>query len=139
MPHVREGRKEIPLAFMQRLQHCYREVLDEQTGVPGFRVLLDSEDMAPIPIVKPKSDRGVYVEGDESYNCPRTGSKYYCSEVQGGTAMMWLVESWQNGQFIQAQFEQKLVHATREQYVRVDDADERKRLRKMARDLRKRE
>lgn len=136
---VIEDRKEIPPAFMQSLGRCYRKVLDEQTGVPGFQVLLDPEDPAPIPIIKPESDSRFYVATGEFYTYPRTGSKYYCSDVKGGTAMMWLLESWNNGQLIQAQFEQKLIHATREQYVRIDNADERKRLWNIARDLRKRE
>ncbi len=68
------------------------------------------------------------LEEGKFYENPNLAMYYYCDKVEGDTATWYLVESYQLGQLIQAQFTQKTKYAS--DYVEVTDNDILRRLRR---------
>ena len=77
-----------------------------------------------------------FVRPRRFYEDPVLGFRYYCDRVSSGTARMFLVESYQGGKLIQAEFGQKLIYATRETYHEIEDLDQIARLQGMLKKLR---
>lgn len=134
-----EGRQEIPLSFMHQLYKSFRCVIDKQTGVAGVPIIVDSGEVNRSAFVKLNSSENLnyFVRAKQFYRNPTSGFSYYCEDIVEGSAIMYLVESWQQGKFVQALFEQKLIHATRHQYQVITDKKEITRLRRMLRELRR--
>ena len=99
---VVEGRREIPDEFVGRLFDAFRQVVDDQTGVPGVPVSLEPSDVDTLAFVKRPhhDDSAFFVQPKRFYRSPRLGFNYYCDSIEGGTATMYLVESWQRGQLV---------------------------------------
>ena len=78
---------------------------------------------------------GSFVVPKKFYRSRQSGFKYYCDRVDNGTALMYLVESYQNGKLIQAIFEQKVIWS--DDYELLADRDECSRLAKIVRKMKK--
>ena len=134
---VVDDRNEIPLGFMQALSRAFVAVADEQTGVHGTWTNLAPDAVARMAFQRPDlaKDPEFFVQEKRFYKAPG-GASYYCSEVSGGTATLYLLESWHEGQSIQAVFTQKLIYATRDRYTLVTDPIEKARLESLLREMR---
>lgn len=135
---VVEGRNQISADFMTVLFDAFRHVLDEQTGVPGVPIYLDSDSIEHLGFIKRKlaDTPEFFVQATRFYK-NKLGFAFYCDSVSNGTATIYLVESWQRGKLIQALFEQKLIYATVDNYKLITDKKEIARLRKMLKKLRR--
>lgn len=67
------------------------------------------------------------------YNSVSLGYSYYCSQVVGDLVHWILVESYQHGKFIQAEFTQKVEHTSN--YARIHSKQEVARLKRMLKKL----
>lgn len=135
---VVDGRQEIPATFMTSLFDNFREVVDEMTGVPGVPVPLDADTAETLSFIKRKhADTPEHFVQAKRFYKNKLGYSYYCDAVSDVTATLYLVESWQRGELIQALFEQKLIHATVDNYTLITDKGEITRLRKMLTNLRR--
>lgn len=134
-----EGRQEIPLSFMSQLYNSFRYVVDKQTGVMGLPIIVDSAEINRSVFVKRNysEDLNHFVRVKQFYRNPTHDFSYYCEDIVEGSAIMYLVESWQHGRLVQGLFEQKLIHATRRQYQLITDEKEITRLKRMLRELRR--
>ena len=69
------------------------------------------------------------IETGKFYHSPRLGFNYYCENIYGELATLFLVESYQHGKFIQARLKAKLEDVRG--YISIKDPVEIKRLEKM--------
>lgn len=130
------GRNSIEDSFMKALYEAYQNVIDAQTGVPGVPVFYDSNLTEPLAFIKRKhADNPEFFIRPKRFYRNNLGFYYYCESVQDGTARIYLVESWQRGQLIQALFDQKLIYATKDRYEEVNDREQISKFRKQLQKL----
>jgi hypothetical protein len=135
-----QNRRDIPASFMSRLSNAFFHVIDAQTGVPSEKIFADPDLLGTLTFKKRKhaDNPNYFVQVKRFYRSLKNlGFFYYCEAISEGTATMYLVESWQNGQLVQAVFDQKLIHATCDQYELIQDKNEIARLSIMLRKLRR--
>jgi hypothetical protein len=134
------NRATIPDAFLTRLSRCWQTALDEAYGmrIPmlAFPNLL-ADDMRAVQFERAsKNDRSDrFLVPGQFYRSKKLGHHYYCDSVGGGTARIFLVESYRNGELIQALYDQKLIWS--EDYMIIEDPDVLRRLRTLLAVLKK--
>jgi hypothetical protein len=138
------GRRTPPDGFVEKLCANWKREIDEAVGVAGGEKhfspdLSDSGATRFAALPNGGADSPFFVRPKRFYNDPVLGFRYYCDHVVNGTARMFLVESYQGGQLVQAEFDQKLIYATRDAYREIEDRGEIERLQAMLKRLRKKE
>lgn len=136
------GRRSPPAGFLERLCVNWKRAIDEAVGVPGYDKHLapeppESLSMKFLPLPHGGRDSNFFVRPGRFYKDSALGFRYYCEGVSGGTARMLLVESYQQGKLLQAEFDQKLIYATRETYHEIVDDKEITRLKVMLKRMRR--
>jgi hypothetical protein len=95
------------------------------------------ETVAKIPARGLRLGLGTHVVPGKFYEDPKLKFAYWCEEISPpDIATMILLESYQHGRFIQAEFTFKSVHS--EQYVEVTDRAKLRRLKRMLKEFRSR-
>ncbi len=137
-----EGRSEIPEPFRAKLSRCWTSVLDETYGlrIPTLKFPNHHAfDLASVKFDASAESRRktFYVEQGQFYRSKCLGHHYYCDGVDDGTAHLYLVESYQDGKLIQANFDQKIIWS--DDYELITDPAECCRLQRLLRQLKKSE
>jgi hypothetical protein len=125
--------------LLERLDRCWTTTLNEFYGAKSPSVAYGDgehrfDDLSFLTSQEDERE-GLFVAPKKFYRSRRLGFKYYCDRVDRGTALLYLVESYQNGKLIQALFEQKQIWS--DDYELLTDQDECSRLKKLLTKIKK--
>jgi hypothetical protein len=80
-------------------------------------------------------DPDFFIRPKRFYESTRTAGKFFCASVTLATAQVFLLETPEHGSFVQAEYEMKLIVATRKEFREIVDAEELGRLKPLAEKL----
>lgn len=137
-----EGRREVDRGLLHRLAAYFRRVCDDRRGITAPFFTIEREDERLIRAARFETpanadEYAFFVRRGGFYESPKLGYKYYCERAENGEATLWLLESYQHGKLIQAQFAQKLIYANQDRYREITDRTEIQRLTAMLRQLKR--
>lgn len=134
-----EGRAPVPEELCRTLYERWISVIDRETGIRADVlpiVPLVAGDKYSFTRASEGPESPAFVQPGKFYSSPTAERKYACIAIEGATARMMLLESYLNGTLVQAEFNQKLIHATAGAYRLITDANEIKRLKAILKRLR---
>ena len=133
VPHLREEYEVSALSFLFRITSF--QVL-KQPGLDPFLLSgiyeyrdLRTGTVRQIPKFRVRVAHSTVLQPGRFYFNPNMEFSYYCQKIEGDTATMLLVESYQHGMLVQAAYTQSVKY--QDQYVEITDEEEIARLKRV--------